>query len=97
MDTWTIVVIIAVAAALLFLWPRVSSRRGGPTNINPPAGTRTPADDVVPNAQTRRTEVTPHTDRPGAAVMPTDPQAGDEDVVDEALDDVQSQNPRKSL
>lgn len=97
MDWWTIIIIVAVAAIGLFLWPRVSSRRGGPTNINPPAGTRTPVDDVVPNTQTRRTEVTPHTDRPASATIPTDARAGDEDIVDEALDDVQSQNPKKSL
>lgn len=95
MDFWTIILIIAVVAIGLFLWPRVSARRGGTTNINPPAGTRTPADDVVPGTGTRRTEVTPHTDRPAGTGIPT--SGGTADVVDEAVDDVRGQNPKKSI
>jgi hypothetical protein len=95
MDFWTIIIIIAVVAIAAFLWPRVSARRGGPTNINPPAGTRTPADDVVPGSGTRRTEVTPHTDRPASAGIPT--TEGDGDIVTEVEDDVRSQNPEKSI
>lgn len=97
MDITTIIVIVVVAAILIFLWPRIGARRGGPTNLNPPASMSGQGQDVFPNEQVSRPTVTPQTDRPHGQEMPTNARAGDGDVVEDGMDDVRSQNPNKSL
>jgi hypothetical protein len=95
MDITTIVIIVVVAAILIFLWPRIGARRGGPTNLNPPANVPGQGQDIVSNDRDSRIGVTPQTDRPHGQPMPTN--ADSDDIVDEAMDDVKSPNPNKSL
>lgn len=97
MDVTTIIIIIVVAAILIFLWPRVAARRGGTTNLNPPAGTSGQGDTIVRTDRDARTDVTAQTDRPSGRPMPTNARDGDGDIVDETIDDVRSQNPDKSI
>lgn len=96
MDTSTIIIIIAVAAILFFLWPRVSRRRNLPSNVNPP-GVTGEGNIVPPSNRSTQSGVTPHTDRAAGQVFPTASRGSDLDEVEESLDDVQSQNPNKSL
>lgn len=98
MDWSTIVIIVVVAAILLFLWPRVSGRqRGAPSNLNPPANQPGQGAGVFPNDRDARTEATPQTERPHGRAMPTTTDDDDGDMVDETIKDVQSQDPRKSI
>lgn len=96
MDTTTIIIIVAVAAILFFLWPRVSRRRTLPSNLNPP-GVTGEGNVVPPAGRPTRTDITPHTDRVAGQAFPSAGSAADGDDVEEALDDIQSQNPNKSL
>jgi hypothetical protein len=97
LDTTTIIVIIAVVAILVFLWPRVSAPRRVPTNLNPPGTEPGAGESAIPGNRASRADVTAQTDRPSGQRMPTNAAAGDGDVVDEAIDDIRSQNPNKSL
>lgn len=97
MSIMTIVVIIVVAAILVFLWPRISARSRVPTNLNPPGTDAGSGDTVFPGNRASRADVTAQTDRPSGQRMPTNAGPGDGDVVEEAFDDIQSQNPNKSL
>jgi hypothetical protein len=95
MDFTTIIIIVAVVAILFFLWPRVSRRRNVPSNLNPP-GVSDEGFVVPPGDRMTRTDVTPQAERPAGQAFPS-ASTNEGDVVDEAMDDVRSQNPNKSL
>jgi Flp pilus assembly protein CpaB len=91
MDTTTIIVIIVIVViALLAYLAMQRNRSSGESTV-------VDEDRTFAGSNDRRTVNIPQTDRPRGQTLPTNARPGDDDAAAEAIDDVKSQNPDKSL
>lgn len=86
MDVTSIIVIVVILAIVLFMWPRIGGRRGSARPLNPPG-----------NLPANRGGVFPNTRDPRGAEGPDVDNDVVDDEAEEAEEDVQSQNPRRSI
>jgi Flp pilus assembly protein CpaB len=91
MDSTTIIIIIVIVVIALLAYLAMQRNRSSGE------GMVADEDRAFAEYNDRRTVNIPQTDRPRGETMPTNARPGDNDVAAEAIDDVKSQNPDKSL